>query len=299
MEMKQLKYFVAIVENNYNLSKAAGSIHISQSALSQMVKNFEEVEGALLFERHHGRLMCLSAAGEVLYNNAKVMIEIYDSMLQEIRNLKHDISGEITIGIPHLIISTVFSEAINYFNRHHPNIKMNMVVMGAYTLQKKLIANEIDIAITLKPTLFDSKNYEELMLIENQLCAFVDINHKFASRRSLDWQDFEKEPFAILDKGHMINQLLVDEFAKHSVNPNILIRSSYWDFLLRSTLKTDIITILPAVLLDYFPSNLLKAIPINSPVKWQVVMCCHKKKRNARVLDFVFTSIHKHFKNFS
>ena len=295
MEIKQLKYFVAIVENNYNLSKAAQSIHISQSALSQMVKNFEDLEGIELFERYHGRLVCLSTAGEVLYENAKTMIEIYESMMQEVRNLKHDISGEITIGIPHLIISTVFSEVISYFNRHHPNIKMTTVVMGAYTLQKKLIANEIDIAITLKPTLFDSKNFEEIMLIEKELCAFVDLNHKFATRETLDWSDFDKEPFAILDKGHMINQLLLDEFAKHKVNPNILIKSSYWDFMLRSTLTTDIVTILPSVLQDYFPSNRLKAIPINSPVQWQVVMCCNKKKRNTKLMDFVFTSISKHF----
>jgi len=295
MEIKQLKYFVAIVNNNCNLSKAAESIHISQSALSQMIKNFEDSEGISLFKRYHGRLSCLSPAGEVLYENAKIMIEIYDTMIEEIRDLKHNISGEITIGIPHLIIATVFSEVISYFNRQHPDIKMNTVVMGAYALQKKLIANELDIAITLKPTLFDEQKFEELLLIENELCAFVNINHKFAHLNSLSWCDFDQEPFAILNKGHMINQLLLDEFTKQKINPNILIQSSYWDFMLRSTLKTDIITILPAVLLDFFPTNRLKAIPIHEPVKWQVVMCCNKKKRNTKLVDFVFTTISKHF----
>jgi len=294
MDIKQLEYFISIIENDYNLSKAAESIHISQSALSQMVKNFEDRENIELFERHRGRLICLTAAGEALYGNAKIMIAVYETMMEEIRSFKNDLSGEIVIGIPHLIISTVFSEVISYFRRHHPNIHMTTVVTGAYALQKKLLAGELDIAITLKPTNFDSHYFEELTLVENELCAFVDVNHKFTSKKILDWVDFDKEPFAIFDKGHMIHELLMTEFQTRKINPNILIRSNYWDFMLRSTFKTDIITILPAVLLDYFPAT-IKAIPIKNPIKWQVVMCRNKKKTCSRLDEFVFTSIAEHF----
>jgi len=294
MEIKQLEYFISVIENDYNISKAATSIHLSQSALSQMIKNFEDRENIRLFERHKGRLVCLTDAGEALYENAKIMISTYEKMMSEIRNFKSGLSGEVIIGIPHLIISTVFSELISDFKRNHPNIELTTYIQGGYEVQKKLLNEKIDIAITLKPTPFDPEIFDVTTLIENELCAFVDTNHQLSNKDFLTWQDFHNKPLAIFDKGHMIHELLTTEFKKQNVKPNILIYSNYYDFILRSTFKTDIITILPAPVYNYISTKNIKAIPIKNPIKWQIVMCKRKDKKT-KIIDFVSTIIAGHF----
>ena len=295
MDIKQLGYFIVIVDADYNLSKAAEIIHISQSALSQMIKNFEEKEKISLFERSHGRFDRLSPAGEKLYKHAKTITQYYDSMMTEIRSFNTEIKGEIRIGVPPYITSTVFSEVMSKLRRLHPDIKIIFIEMGGYHLRQKLLLDEVDIAIILRPTNLDPQSVEEILLIENELCAFMDENHALTSKPYLDWSDLDGTPLAIFDESFMIHHHLMDEFKKRKIAPDILIQSNYWDFILRSTFGTDIITILPGVTLDYFPAQHIRAVPFHEPIKWQVVMCRNKKKIYSKLIEFVFHTVIEYF----
>jgi len=295
MDIKQLEYFITIVDSNFNLSEAAGRIHISQSALSQVIKNFEKKENTILFKRNRNRLESLTLAGELLYKHAGIIAKQYENMLFEIRNLDTSLKGEIRIGIPPFIISTIFSQITSLLKRQYPDIKITIIEFGAYQLKKMLLAKEIDIAILLKPNDLDLRLIEEIHLLENELCAFVHEAHDFTMKESLNWSDLNQAPLAIFDQTYMIHHLLVANFKKLKIEPNILIQSNYWDFLLRSIIGTDIITILPAVTFDYFPAPYIKTIPFNEPIKWEVVMCRNKKETHSNVAEFVFDKIKEHF----
>lgn len=69
-----MTYFINIVECGCNLSIAAKKIHISQSALSQFVTNFESTEGVQLFNRRNGRLESLTEAGGKIYRFATEIV---------------------------------------------------------------------------------------------------------------------------------------------------------------------------------------------------------------------------------
>ena len=295
MDIKQLRYFIEIVDVDYNLSKAAEIIHISQSALSQMIKNFEEKEKISLFKRSHGRLDGLSPAGEKLYNHAKIITQYHDHMMREIRSFHTELIGEIRIGVPPYISSTVFSEVMSKLKRHYPDIKIIFIEMGGHHLRQKLLLDEVDIAIILKPTHLDPQSFEEFLLIENELCAFMDENHVLMNKSHLEWSDLDGIPLAIFDEGFMIHHQLMDEFKKRKITPNILIQSSYWDFILRATLKTDMITILPAVTLDYFPAQHIRAVFFHEPIKWQVIMCQNKRQTYSKLVEFITHTIIEYF----
>jgi len=297
MDIKQLEYFITIVESNFNLSIAATRIHISQSALSQMIKNFEKNENVTLFNRKHSRLESLTLAGELLYNHARLITKQHEKMLFEIRNLDAALKGEIRIGIPPFIISTIFSQIISFLKRQYPDIQITILEFGAHQLKQMLLAKEIDIAILLKPHELDEKLVEEIELLESELCAFVYEIHDFASKKRLDWADLNQAPLALFDHTYMIHHQLMAAFEKQKIEPNIVIQSNYWDFLLRSILGTDIITILPRITFDYFPAAYIKTIPFNEPLKWQVVMCRNKKETHSNVAEFVFDEVRKHFRS--
>jgi len=286
MDIKQLQYFVTIVNCGCNLSRAADKIHISQSALSQQIKLFEEKEKILLFERRHRKFHALTPAGESLFHHAKIIIAQYETMLAEMRSIVGSLVGEVKIGIPPFVISTIFSEVISQFRIETPDIKINLFELGAFELQKKLLTNEIDIAILLKPSPLSSNMVEEVLLIENELCAFMWHHHPLATKEQLTWREIQHAPLSIFDETFMIHHLLMNKFSEQQISPNVLITSSGWDFLLRSTLKTDLITILPSHALDYFSAEEIKMTYFKSPIKWQVVMCRNKKQsyRTVRLL---------------
>ena len=79
-----MNYFINIVECGCNLSIAAKKIHISQSALSQFVTNFEAAEGIQLFNRKNGRLESLTEAGRKIYRFATEIVNRHEEMLSMI-----------------------------------------------------------------------------------------------------------------------------------------------------------------------------------------------------------------------
>lgn len=122
MDIVQMGYFINIVENNCNLSLAAKKIHISQSALSQFITQFETNEGLQLFHRKNGRLEKLTEAGERVYHFATEIVEKYEDMQRMIQTESTKQKGTIRLGIPSLILRVYFANILPDFLLKHPNI---------------------------------------------------------------------------------------------------------------------------------------------------------------------------------
>lgn len=85
MDITQMNYFITIVECGCNLSLAAKRIHISQSALSQFITNFERDEEIELFVRSNGRLEELTPSGKKVYAYALKIVKMHEEMQETVR----------------------------------------------------------------------------------------------------------------------------------------------------------------------------------------------------------------------
>ena len=84
MDINQMQYFVEIVKSNGNLTVAADNLFVSQSALSQFIKNFEKQQGVSLFNRKNGRIVSVSESGMPEASRLKVILAIWFSMVNKI-----------------------------------------------------------------------------------------------------------------------------------------------------------------------------------------------------------------------
>ena len=82
MNIKQLQYFVTIVENG-TITAAAKKLGISQPPLSAQMKLLEEELGVTLMERG-ARQVRLTDAGRILYRRAVSIVELTDTTLKEL-----------------------------------------------------------------------------------------------------------------------------------------------------------------------------------------------------------------------
>ena len=290
MDIKQLQYFITIVECDCNLSRAAKKLQISQPALSKMIRDFEKKENILLFDRYVDGLR-LSPTGESFFHYALGMIKQHNDMMTQLREEAAKLTGKIRIGIPPLILSALFSEVLSNFIIENPDLKVDVVEVGAYELEKQLILQEVDIAILLEPTTLCKESFEEVLLAQDTLCAFMDPDNPLALEGTLSWAQLEGQPMAIFDQSFMIHHQLMREFEKQEVRPNILITSSYWDYLLRTTIKTDLITILPSPIVDYVLDSKIAKVEMQDPVLWHVVLCRGKKKQYSKTEAHMFNYI--------
>ncbi|MGX7265696.1 LysR family transcriptional regulator [Enterococcus crotali] len=293
MDIKQLKYFVTIVDSDNNLSAAAKKIHLSQPALSKMIKTFEEEENVELFVRNQGKLSSLTTVGEMFYEQALEVITTYEEMMKQLEEKNRFLKGTITIGIPPLILSLVFANFLSKFILEHPEIKINIIEEGAYELKKMLLVNEIDLAILLQPT--ELTNIEEHTLVEDELYAFMSINNKYAEQEFISWEELAKEPLALFNDTFMIHHLVMSYFEKLNLKPAVKIQSGAWDLLLKTTFDTPFLTILPAPVKDFIQERDYRAVRMHHPLSWKVTVCRQKKKNYLNVEKFVLSSILDYF----
>ena len=177
MDITQLNYFINIVECGCNLSLAAKKIHISQSALSQMITNFEKEEELNLFYRKNGRLEELTPSGTMLYQYALDMLKLHDEMKGMLRKESSKQKGTIRIGLPSLILRVLFSKFFSKFIVENPEIKIEIIEDGSHELRRMFLQKDLDYVVLIEPTNLDPKSFEEHVIQIDEMTAFMAPTH--------------------------------------------------------------------------------------------------------------------------
>lgn len=295
MDIRQLQYFVEIVKSDFNLSLAAKRLYISQPALSQFIKSFEESENIYLFERYKGRLQGLTPTGEEFYANVKSILEQYDKMMVSLRDDSVRLKGKVIIGIPPLILGLVFSDVMAQLIIEHPDIEIEIVEKGAYELSKLFILGELDYAVLLNPTKINPAIVDEHTLQVDEVTAFFNRHHPLAKKKKLHWSDLNNEILAIFKPGFIIHHMLMKKFLEEDIKPKRYTMSSSWDFLLLLANSSNFITILPSPVHNFYKNKQIIEKPFHDPLSWNIVLCRPKKERYNQVNQFVLDYIIDYF----
>ena len=296
MDINQLKYFIAIVENDLNLSVASKKLHISQPALSKYIIKFEEEEKVKLFERNHGRLTGLTSAGENFYANAQIVIEKHDNLMKEFREHGSLIKGTVRIGIPPLILTVLFTEVMAELIRLNVGIRFIIIEKGAFELRKMLLLDELDIAVLLHPTNLNQLLFKEEIIREDELTAFMSKENPLASKSSIEWTDLKGKDLAVFNETFMIHHQLMRKFQSLKMDPKISLMSGSWDFLLEVTRTSTFITILPAPIKEHFSFKDVTEVPFKNPISWQVLLTYKQKPHYTRIEEYTIDSIIRYFR---
>jgi len=296
MDIKQLEYFVEIVNSKCNLSIASKKLHISQPALSSIIRNFEAEENIRLFERYNGRLQNLTHSGEIFYKNALLILENYQTMLRDLRETSVQYKGKVKIGIPPFILSVAFSDILPAMILDHPDIEFEIVEQGAFELQKALIAKNLDFAVLLQPVEMNHKGaMNEYLLAKSELTAFMHMDTPLAQYKKIAWSQLHDQPIAIFNDSFLIHHHLMNQFNIHAIRPKISITSSCWDFLMLSVRNSNFVTILPSTVSNLFQIPNIVERPFQDPIPWKVALYQAKKSRYSRVEKYVLEMILDHF----
>lgn len=268
MDIRQLLFFTTIVEQGYNLTRASKHLSISQPALSQMIRDFEQLEQVELFIRKHRRLTGLSETGRQLYEDAKIVLTRHQALMGHLRERSNVVRGKVRLGIPPVILPVLFSQLIPKFMAEHPGIELEIIEEGAFELKRRLLLEELDLAILIEPG--ESYGIERFRLIEDEVVVAVRPNHPFQAKEALSYSDIGNEPLVILNDRFMLHHQILSEFRKVQQEPNIFFMSGAWDLLIGMVQELDVISILPEPILRFHHADDIKIIPFEPPMLWDV-----------------------------
>ncbi|MFT4151115.1 MAG: LysR substrate-binding domain-containing protein [Paracoccaceae bacterium] len=168
MDARQLRYFVAIVEQG-SFSRAAALLHIAQPALSLHVRNMEADLGTqLLFRSPKG--VVPTEAGAILLRNARIILDQFAVAEEEIRGHENDPAGEVRLGLPGTIGEILSVPLIRAAHLRYPKIKLRIAeAMSGFVLEWMRDAR-IDLAVLYRDV--SDHGIVTIRLLEEELRFF-------------------------------------------------------------------------------------------------------------------------------
>lgn len=172
---QQMRYFIAVVDE-HNFTRAAADCHISQSAISQQIKELESNLGVTLLQRQ-GRSFTVTPAGEYFYHHAKEIVAAIDRLAANTRQLVAKQQEEYVLHLGYLTYfgTQEFLQAVAAFSQRYPNVRVKIKNGTHEALFDLLRHDQIDLNFSDQWRAL-SNEYRNEFLTETDLVAVVPLS---------------------------------------------------------------------------------------------------------------------------
>lgn len=219
MELRQLNYFLKAKEL-LNFTEAAHHLHISQSTLSQQIKQLEDEVGVPLFDRI-GKRIRLTEAGQMFAGHAARTVNAAHDGLRLLNDLSNLNTGHFVVGLTYGLRGLVIP-AINKFAEKFPAITMRIFFGTSEEILEKLQSQELDFAVCFQDDT-DLPNLEYRLLFNATMSLIVAAHSPLAGKKSISLREVAKLPLILPAQGYSTRKFVDKVFARQQLQPNIAV----------------------------------------------------------------------------
>lgn len=180
-----------------NLSKAGQHLNYSQSAVSQAIKNYEEMLGITLFERSKTGVKSLPGVAPII-ESLKTIAEEERKIRIFAESIRELDQGMIRMGCISRIATKWLPDIFKEFGEQFPNIRYEMIAGSFYDLQNALKNKTIDFAFISSMA---ARDFVFTPIIKDEMVVLLPKGHPLAMQKSIDIQDLKEENIIITSEG--------------------------------------------------------------------------------------------------
>ncbi|MBY6144815.1 LysR family transcriptional regulator [Mameliella alba] len=166
MDLKQLKYFLSVVEHK-SFSAAAEALNVTHPALGQQVRKLEDELGLQLFERH-SRGVRVSAAGARLIGHARDIVERFQTTRDDMASFSSNPTGRVRVGVTPALGRVLVPALLEHCSDLYPDLQLHLVQGYADHLERRLKDQELDVSIVHSK--IETPHIESLPLFVEKIC---------------------------------------------------------------------------------------------------------------------------------
>jgi DNA-binding transcriptional LysR family regulator len=269
VDARTLSGFVEVVRRG-GFSRAAEALHVTQPAVSKMVKALEEELGLPLLLRQ-GRRVALTDAGRAAYERAQGVLAALRSIGEEVAAVGAVRRGRVRLGVPPMVGGAFFPAVLADFRKAYPGVALELREEGARRVEALVLHGDIEAGATVLPT--DTLSFEVLPLMRDVLRAVVHPRSPLARRRRLALRDLETTPFVLYRADFALHGHILDACRQAGFTPQVAAESSQWDFMAAMVAADMGVALLPQTICRRLDPDRVRVIPLTDPVlRWDLAL---------------------------
>lgn len=219
MDLRQLRYFLSVVEHG-SFTRAAAASGRTQQALSKGIQALEQQLGERLFERGT-REARLTAAGRLLLEHARTADDAVRRFEGRLEELQTGIEGEVRIGTGPSTAGSLVAPAVLALRRHWPKIRISVGGGILPELLPDLLARELDVVVTLH-TLGEAEPDPRIhseVLMHDEYRVLAGARHRLARARGIGPAQLLDQPWIFGRRLGAVEQAFRQRFAEAGLEP--------------------------------------------------------------------------------
>lgn len=223
MEFRHLEAFVSVVERE-SFTRAADHMHLTQSAVSQLIRRLEEDLGEPLFVRD-GRVVRLTRMGFDLLPSANEILNLRQMVVERIAPQPENITGVLRIGTSSSATAFLWASMYQAFARTYPNVDLD-VRTTSHTVKtvEDILSGELDIGFLPFP--LTSPRLEGLGLGNHEALLVAAPDHPLSTQKEVAVDDLAGERFILFEEGMNFRGVADFFFRERGIAPKIILQSN-------------------------------------------------------------------------
>jgi LysR family transcriptional activator of glutamate synthase operon len=217
MDLHQLRIFHSAVKAG-GFTHASRELHLSQSTVSQHIKQLEEEIGCLLFMRV-GKRVLLTEAGQLLRDHCEKIFQDVKNAEMAIRELTGLKRGEVRFGTGSTTLIHQLPPVFETYQARYPNIELIVVSEITDIILRDLRAQRLDLGLVMLPV--EERDLQVVPLYDEELKIALPNRHPLARKPTLSIADLGGLRFILYERNTVMRRLIDGFFAELGVRPQI------------------------------------------------------------------------------
>jgi DNA-binding transcriptional LysR family regulator len=199
MNSLQIKYFLSIVENGLNFTKASKALCVSQPAISKHINKLGEELGIKLFNTNKTTTR-LTPGGELIYQFFTECGEKLTRIISEAKYLNSQNTGDLKVAAINGWDISLLNDIFGSFSTSYQNISISFEAVGFRAINNGLLANTYDLIFTLRDQLEGLQNVSIKDITTTSRILLYSTNHPLAKKEAVTVLDFKDDIFYTLSE---------------------------------------------------------------------------------------------------
>jgi DNA-binding transcriptional LysR family regulator len=218
LNLRQVEAFKAVIECG-TVSRAAGTMNVSQPAISKLIAHLEADTGLRLFDRVKGRL-APTRHGMRLYEEIERIFGGVRQIENAVDAIRRDEQGRLLIGVMPALSGAFIEQATSRFLAKQPGVLCSIQSRSSQWIAEGLVTRKLDVGLIVTP--IDNPYIVAEPVMAHPVVCILPLGHPLTRKRVIAPRDLHAAPFVSFDPDSYTSRRVGQVLDAQGVEPNIV-----------------------------------------------------------------------------